>query len=194
MKGCRPLNKDEVRRVLDELGNGRYGLRNQALFMLGVKAGFRISEMLSLRIMDVLEDGVIKDHIHVKRSHMKRKKAGRTVALNGRAATRLKKWLNQLMDQYGATRNDYVFRSQVKGEPITRNHAWEIIKTACRRAGVYGATGTHAMRKTFANDVHKALGGDLARTQIALGHTNIRSTINYLGFDQADIDRAVRGL
>jgi integrase len=49
MPGCRPLTDDEVDLVLQSFG-GRYALRDRALFCLGIYTGFRITELLSLRL------------------------------------------------------------------------------------------------------------------------------------------------
>jgi site-specific recombinase XerD len=45
-----------------------------------------------------------------------------------------------------------------------------------------GTLGTHAMRKAFANKLHVLLGRDLVKTQRALGHKNVSSTVSYLSF------------
>ena len=47
MKGTRPLDNDEIRRV-SGCFTGTYQIRNHGLFMLGVSTGGRISELLSL--------------------------------------------------------------------------------------------------------------------------------------------------
>ena len=52
MKGSRPLTNREVDVVLESF-TGRHAIRNRALFVLGIKSGFRVSEFLSLRIGDV---------------------------------------------------------------------------------------------------------------------------------------------
>jgi integrase len=52
MKGCRPLTDEEVVLVQQSFG-GIYAARDKALFLLGVKSGFRISELLSLQVGDV---------------------------------------------------------------------------------------------------------------------------------------------
>ena len=49
MKGTRPLDNDEIRR-LSAAFTGTNAVRNRGLFMLGVSTGGRISELLSLRI------------------------------------------------------------------------------------------------------------------------------------------------
>jgi integrase len=47
------------------------------------------------------------------------------------------------------------------------------------------------MRKTFANRVYQKLNHDLVKTQRALGHRNINSTVSYLRFAEEDIDQAI---
>ena len=51
--------------------------------------------------------------------------------------------------------------------------------------------GTHAMRKTFAKRVYEGLHHDLVKTQRAMGHRNVNSTVSYLSFREADIDAAI---
>lgn len=55
MKGTRPLNNDEIRRVSAAF-TGTYEARNRGLFMLGVSTGGRISELLSGQIGDVYQN------------------------------------------------------------------------------------------------------------------------------------------
>ena len=56
MKGTRPLDNDEIRRVSASF-TGTFEVRNRGLFMLGVSTGGRISELLSLQIGDVYQNG-----------------------------------------------------------------------------------------------------------------------------------------
>ena len=56
MKGTRPLDNDEIRRV-STCFTGTYQVRNRGLLMLGVSTGGRISELLSLRVADVYQNG-----------------------------------------------------------------------------------------------------------------------------------------
>ena len=55
MKGTRPLDNDEIRSV-STCFTGTFATRNRGLFMLGVFAGGRISELLSLQIADVWQN------------------------------------------------------------------------------------------------------------------------------------------
>jgi integrase len=56
MKGCRPLSEAEVALVSRGF-SGAHAARDKALFILGVKSGFRISELLSLTVGDVWQHG-----------------------------------------------------------------------------------------------------------------------------------------
>ena len=55
MKGTRPLDNDEIRRVSAAF-TGTFATRNRGLFMLGVSTGGRISERLGLRVGDVYQN------------------------------------------------------------------------------------------------------------------------------------------
>jgi integrase len=122
MRGCRPLDEQEVQNVASSFG-GRFALRDRALFLLGVKPGFRISELLSLRVGDVVRNGKLVELVTVSRRHMKKKLEGRTVILNAAARDALALWIADLQED-GAIRDTPVFRSR-KGDdrPIDRKHA-----------------------------------------------------------------------
>jgi integrase len=195
MKGCRPLQDEELLLVSRSFG-GTYAARDRALFTLGVKTGFRIAELLSLRVGDIWQYGTIVDYLTVERRHMKGGKAGRTssrtIPLHPEAKAALAAWLFALRQQPGITAHAYVFRSR-KGpnRPISPVHAWRILREACVTNRLQGKLGTHCMRKTFAKKIYEHLGRDLARTQEALGHQHINDTRKYLSFDRAEIDRAI---
>jgi integrase len=191
MKGCRPFTDEEVVLMQQSFG-GRYAARDYALFVLGVKSGFRISELLSLRVSDVYQYGHVVDRVTVQRRHMKKKVEGRTVLLHPDAKAALANWLMQLQSGGAVDRDTAVFRSQ-KGSnrPMSRRHAWGILHEAIVTNGLTGKLGTHAMRKTFANRVYHQLNHDLVKTQRAMGHKNINSTVAYLSFVEDEIDQAI---
>lgn len=182
MKGARPLDAEEVRKVSDKLSP-----RDRTLFVLGIKTGFRISELLSLRVSDVLRsDGSITQAVSVSRKNMKGKGSGRTVALHHDARVALEAWCKS------CPQDGYLFAGPT-GKPISRVQAWRLLNDAYEAAGVQGKLGTHAMRKTFANRVYNKLGKDLPKTQNALGHKNMSSTVSYIAFTQSEVDDAILG-
>ena len=115
MKGSRPLSDEEVRLVAKSF-HGAYATRNKALFILGVRAGFRISELLSLRVGDIYRHGKVGDRISVHRRNMKGKTQGRTVLLHPEARAALSVWLEALQRRRGALDPELpVFHSRTKG-------------------------------------------------------------------------------
>jgi integrase len=202
MKGCRPLTDAEVHLIAKSFG-GTFAKRNKALFVVGHRTEFRISELLSLRMSDVQAHGKILDSISVQRRHMKGGKAGktsgRTVPLHPEARAALSVWLEVLQKRMGGTLAPDlpVFCSRVKDpttglkRPVSREQAWRVLKEAFNANELQGKLGTHAMRKTFANRVYEALKHDLPRTQKAMGHSNINSTVSYLSFREEDIEAAI---
>ena len=193
MTGSRPLTDAEIREVC-KCFYGEHGARDRALFLLGIATGFRISELLSLRVGDVYRYGRVVDRVTVARRHMKQKTAGRTVLLNDMARAALLAWIDALQAR-GQAPDAFLFKSR-KGanRPITRQMADRILREAYDVCELAGKLGTHAMRKTFANKVYDHLGRDLVRTQKALGHVNINSTVKYLAFRDEEIDEAIAAI
>jgi integrase len=191
MKGCRPLTDAEVELIQASFG-GTYGARDRALFLLGVKSGFRISELLSLRLGDVWQHGRLVDRVTVERRYMKNKREGRTVLLHPEAKAALATWLLTLRHLTGVTPQTYVFRSR-KGpnRAISKVQAWRILQETVRTNELPGKVGTHAMRKTFADRIYQQSHHDLIKTQQALGHKHVNSTQHYLSFLQEEIDALI---
>jgi len=191
MKGCRSFSDQEAD-LIRQAFDGRYAARNRAIFMLGRYTGERISAILSLRVGDVVQAERIADAVTYRRANRKGKLEGRTVALHPEAKAALATWINQLAKDTVLTADDYVFQSR-KGQnrPVGRVQYHRILKDAVRANELTGKIATHSMRKTFADRVYEALGRDLFRTQKALGHRNINSTVQYLSFKESDIEAAI---
>ena len=187
MKGCRPLTDNEVKEVSDKL----LCLRDKALFILGVRSGFRVSELLSLKVSNVYQFKQIMERVQVDRKNMKRKVESRSVPIHEDARDALL----ALITIERLEPSDHLFKS-AKGEnkPMSRIQAWRILKAAYLLSQIGGKTGTHSMRKTFAAKVHKAVKGDIVKTQRALGHKNLNSTASYMSFADEEIDDAILGV
>ncbi len=192
MRGCRPLTDQEIAEILPDF-YGRCFKRDKAMFLLGLKSGFRVSEVLSVLIGDVLQYGQLVDRVAVRRKDTKGKVEGRSVPLHPAA----KAAIRELLDEMAAEGADLspetpLFRSR-KGEnrPISRVQAWWVLKRAANRAKLPGKVATHSWRKSFAQRIYEKLDHDLVKTQRALGHRCITSTVSYLSFVDEEIDRAI---
>ena len=58
MKGSRPLTRQQVKGLLALTST----IREQTLLTLGFCTGYRISELLSLKVADVSTNGIIHSH------------------------------------------------------------------------------------------------------------------------------------
>jgi site-specific recombinase XerD len=164
-----------------------------------VRFGFRISELLSLKVGDVLQHGKVVEHVSVARAHMKKKTKGRTVPLHPRARAALWVWLEPMSKILKGTLDPKtpVFCSRVRDtatgwrRAVSPEQAWRILVKAYKSNELTGKRGTHNMGKTFANRIYDKLGKDLVKCQRALGYRNINSTVSYLSFREEDITEAI---
>ena len=204
MKGSRPFKIEEIEKIKSQF-TGTMKTRNLSLFLLGANTGFRISELLSLTLGDVLEqDGTIKNRLTVWKRNMKGNQSSRTVLLNKSGKKGLLPWLIALKNINIIHKDDYIFIScQGKNKPIGRTQAWKIFDKVFKAAGFTGKLGTHAMRKTFANQVYshflsRAASGEkidaFRATSKSLGHTDIKSTDQYLSFLTEEIDETIEAV
>jgi len=189
MAGCRPFTDDEVADILSSFG-GTFATRDRSLFLLGVKSGFRISELLSLRIGDVMRNGSIVSSVTVARRNMKKKTAGRTVLLQPEVKAALFAWISELDPKGSRMRDTFLFHSRKGGNrPISRQQYRRILGEIYDSLEITGNTGTHSMRKTYARRAYEITGKDLFQTQKLLGHVNINSTVSYLSSTDEEISR-----
>jgi site-specific recombinase XerD len=156
---------------------GEFALRNSVLFELGLKTGFRVSEIISLRIKDVMEFGKIKSYIKVEAKFMKNKKKSREVAVK----ESLKETLAAYIPTLGTDPDLFLFPSREgNNQPLTRQGVRHVLIKLKQILQLEGSLGTHCMRKTFATDIWEISGHDLYEVMLALGHDSMDTTKAYL--------------
>ena len=193
MKGTRPLNNDEIRKVAASF-SGTYALRNLGLFVLGVSTGGRISELLSLKVSDVWQNGKPISDLLFDLSIVKGGEVSRAVPVNadGRAAIEdLICWHRQHYGEMDAAR--VLFPSRQGDGAMNRRTAHTVLKTAFEAAGLNGKLATHSMRKSFAQRLYEQT-GDIFAIQEMLGHKNVATTQVYLGVNYASLREAVEAI
>ncbi len=167
------------------LGDRENGLRNHLLFTLGINSGLRISDLLKLKLGDVLlgEKGNTKDFITLRENKTGKAKQ---FPINDVSKKAIKMYLAPLES---VDLNQFVFKSR-KGEnkSISRVHAWEILNKAAVEIGVNEKIGTHSLRKTFGYHAYKK-GVDLSLLQQIFNHSAPSVTKRYIGITQDDIDQ-----
>jgi integrase len=198
MAGCRRLTDEEIPRALEALGRRRFAARDQALFVLGTSTGYRVSELLAVRLKNVYQAGKgMRDHLKVPREFMKKGVERKPVKLSDAAKAAVLAWIRELEAAAGAPLDPEMplFVSRQGGKKaIGRTMAWTILTGAYKACGFTGKLGTHTMRKTFAQKAHEAFGGDLYKTQQATGHRSLDSLAKYLSENQEVVDDTVANL
>jgi integrase len=191
MSGMRGLTEEEIVKVREKLASkrNRYAARNELIFVLGLKTGFRAGELLSIKVGDVMRyEGKVCDSVTVTKRRIKGKTVGRTVPLHPEAKSLIKRWVTKAE----LKPEDYLFPSQKKdGTHLRRETVHDIFVEAFDVLRMGKGIGTHCMRKTFAQSVYKNLNYDIFATQHALGHKYISTTAIYLSVDDGKIKKAI---
>lgn len=192
--GCRPLTNNEWQQVLAGL-TGRHCIRDAALIVLGTKSGFRIAELLSLRVRDVVKDGEIRESVTVHAQQMKGHAKARTVPLNPKAADALRQWL-VFSGMFDLQHLDCaLFPRQGHAVSMTTRRAYGIIISAVSAVGIStDRVGTHSLRKTFATSCwqHPAVNGDTVKMAKLLGHKNFNNTLKYIEFLDGSLETTIQ--
>lgn len=178
MAGMDDLTKSEIVLMLNAF-TGECGPRNRLLFLFGITTGFRISEILSVKIGDIYKNGHILPEVKVAKGYMKGKAASREVGLNPQLQRELLAYLT-LMNCFEP--NHYLFCSEFsRNRPMNRKTANFSIKQAQDRAGLQDKhLGTHCMRKTACQHIYKQSGNNIRAVQDFAGHAYVTSTQNYI--------------
>jgi len=154
--------------------------RDYLLFVFGMRVALRISDLLSLKVKDVIdEDGAIRDALIIIEKKTKKR---RIIQLNVKS----KEALTWYFESTGIKNdNAFLFPSQ-KGGAIGRHQALRLVKGWCTQVGLAGDYGTHSLRKTWAWLAWKN-GGDIATIREALGHSREEITLRYVGISTKDV-------
>ena len=153
--------------------------RDYVLFVLGINTGLKITEMLNIKVKDVLEkESAIKSFLLLSYNESKTQ---REVYLN----QKVKKALLHYIQAHHLNSEDYLFQSGKREKPITRQHAYRIIHQAAEAVGITGKIGTHSMRKTFGYHAYKR-GVAVSLLQKHFNHSTPSETLKYLEISKED--------
>ena len=188
MKGTRPLDNAEIRKVSEAFG-GTFAIRNRNLFMLGVSVGGRISEMIALKVNDVWQNGKSVKDLLFDLNIVKGSEVSRAVPVNidGRQAIEnLIAWHTEVYGAVDPTRPLFPSRKGQGLQPMTRIAAHNALKEAFEAAGLNGKLGTHSLRKSYAQRLYEQT-NDIYAVQEMLGHKSVVTTQRYLGVNYASV-------
>jgi integrase/recombinase XerD len=166
------LSHDDVDRLLAQPdATTPKGQRDRAMIELLYASGLRVSELVSLRVLDVnMEAGFV-------RTFGKGSKE-RLVPVGEKALSAIRAYLSDGRAHLVRKKvSSYLFLN-FSGKPMTRQGFWKIIRQCGQRAGITKKITPHSLRHSFASHLLDA-GADLRSVQVMLGHSDIATTQIY---------------
>ena len=173
-KPLAPAEVEIIRAALESEGK----LRDIAMFDLAIDCKLRGCDLIRLRIRDLFAGPRVRD-----RAAVVQKKTKRPVMfeLSPRTRANLEKWRGYATD----SPEDYIFPNLLGSHMSVRQYA-RIVKKWIALAGLEPSLyATHTMRRTKVAQLYRTT-GNLRAVQLLLGHSNIASTVHYLGVDVED--------
>lgn len=172
-------DNQKIRTIIKDLKNDNQD-RNLIMILVGIYTGFRISDILELKVKDV------KGKISIKKKEDKTKKY-KSIAIH--------KELYKELEVYcrGRPDHEYLIKSREgDNKPISRVQAYRIIKALQYKYKIEDNLGCHSLRKTYGYNMYKK--NDISIVQKSLNHTMQADTIRYIGVEEEEINRATLNL
>ena len=180
-KKTKALTTEQYKEIIQTMQEGFCGCRpNERIataLVLEGNLGLRISDIVKLRLCDIVRDG---DRYRLEITEQKTGK--------GRVFT-VPLVIQQYMENYclrhGIGRGELMF-------PLTERAIQKQLAIVCDYLG-YEGISTHSFRKWYATEIYKANGYDIALVQRLLQHSSAAVTQRYIGIEPQRIEKAIEG-
>lgn len=165
------LSVEEVDRLLDFTCDNDFSFRNRCILELLYSTGLRISELVSLKL-----ENIVLDEAFVK--VMGKGSKERIVPLNDVALDYLEKYIKEVRPRMlkGVTTDDLFLNNHGKG--LTRQAVFKIIKKRAEEIHLKKSISPHTLRHSFATHLLQN-GADIRFIQELLGHAELGTTEIY---------------
>ncbi len=171
----KPITPQQVDELLEQPLRRRTpeAKRDKAMLELLYATGMRVSELVSLNLESIQ---VQPDGTHV-RCTIKGSKE-RSIPIHEHAAEALATYLTEARHLLVRHRGERALFVNRRGERLTRQGFWLILKGYAQAAGISAHVTPHTLRHSFATHMLKG-GAPLRNVQELLGHANITTTQVY---------------
>ena len=170
----KPISVAQARRLLEEpaKNTSTEAKRDKAMLELLYASGMRVSELVALNLGDVdISGGYVRCF---GKGHKER-----MIPIYPRAAQSIDEYLKESRPHIVQNRSDEkALFLNVRGERLTRQGLWQILKGYARNANLEVEVTPHTPRHSFATHMLNG-GADLRMVQELLGHANISTTQVY---------------
>ena len=194
MRFVEPIRQIQKISQIKNTLRGAGQIRDLLLFQLGLNTALRLSDLLSIRVSDLIDElGTPRDFFDVK--EVKTGKSNRLTITDGVKAT-ITEYANAYPKIVENPEHFVFFNSRqmpLGSIPIKRGQAWKMIRGWCKDAGLRGNYGGHTLRKTWGYQARqKAI--PLEIIQHKLNHSSLAVTQRYLGITADEIKSACNKL
>ena len=179
-KKTKALTTEQYKEIIQTMREGFCGCRPNeriaTILVLEGNLGLRISDILKLRLCDIVRDG---DRFRLEVVEQKTgKRRIFTVPLV------IQQYIENYCLRNGIQKTDTIF-------PISERAVQKQLGIVCDYLG-YEGISTHSFRKWYATEIYKANGYDIALVQRLLQHSSAATTQRYIGIEPQRIEQAIQ--
>ena len=180
-KKTKALTTEQYKEIIQTMKEGFCGCRPNervatALVLEG-NLGLRISDIVKLRLCDIVLDG---DRYRLE---IVEQKTGKSRVFT--VPLVIQQYIENYCLRNGLRRDELIF-------PLTERAIQKQLKIVCDYLGFEGIS-THSFRKWYATEIYKNSGYDIALVQRLLQHSSAATTQRYIGIEPQRIEAAIEG-
>ena len=179
-KKTKALTTEQYKEIIQTMKEGFCGCRPNeriaTILVLEGNLGLRISDILKLRLCDIVRDGERYRLEIIEQKTGKRRVF--TVPLV------IQQYIENYCLRHGIHRSQTIF-------PVTERAVQKQLGIVCDYLGLDGIS-THSFRKWYATEIYKANGYDIALVQRLLQHSSASTTQRYIGIEPQKIEQAIQ--
>ena len=179
-KKTKALTTEQYKEIIQTMKEGFCGCRPNervatALVLEG-NLGLRISDIVKLRLCDIVLDG---DRYRLE---IVEQKTGKSRVFT--VPLVIQQYIENYCLRNGLRRDELIF-------PLTERAIQKQLKIVCDYLGFEGIS-THSFRKWYATEIYKNSGYDIALVQRLLQHSSAATTQRYIGIESQRIEMAIQ--
>ena len=180
-KKTKALTTEQYKEIIQTMKTGFCGCRPNeraaTVLVLEGNLGLRISDILRLRLCDIVMDG---DRYRLE---IVEQKTGKSRVFT--VPLMIQQYIENYCLRNGIRRDELMF-------PLTERAIQKQLKIVCDYLGFEGIS-THSFRKWYATEIYKNNGYDIALVQRLLQHSSAATTQRYIGIEPQRIEAAIQG-
>ena len=180
-KKTKALTTEQYKEIIATMKEGFCGChpneRVATALVLEGNLGLRISDILKLRLCDIVMDG---DRYRLE---IVEQKTGKSRVFT--VPLVIQQYIENYCLRNGTRRDELMF-------PLTERAIQKQLKIVCDYLGFEGIS-THSFRKWYATEIYKNNGYDIALVQRLLQHSSAATTQRYIGIEPQRIEAAIQG-